>query len=92
MVLDIATVSSLTIGTPTPTVVPIPNGGGGVENIPFLTTNADAATVFATFWIETVKHPHGKKHFLQLQYTQTVLLNFFGLSWPHVSVATLVKH
>ncbi len=26
----------------------------------------------------------------QLQYTQTVLLNFAGLSWPHVSVATLV--
>ena len=29
--------------------------------------------------------------FLQLQYTQTVLLNFNGLSWPHVSVATLRK-
>ena len=27
----------------------------------------------------------------QLQYTQTVLLNFNGLSWPHVSVATLIK-
>lgn len=26
----------------------------------------------------------------QVQYTQTVLLNFNGLSWPHVSVATLV--
>ncbi|KAF2720424.1 hypothetical protein K431DRAFT_285720 [Polychaeton citri CBS 116435] len=25
----------------------------------------------------------------QLQYTQTVLLNFNGLSWPHISVATL---
>jgi hypothetical protein len=25
----------------------------------------------------------------QIQYTQTVLLNFAGLSWPHVSVATL---
>ncbi len=25
----------------------------------------------------------------QLQYSQTVLLNFNGLSWPHVSVATL---
>ena len=28
---------------------------------------------------------------LQLQYTQTVLLNFKGLSWPHVTVATLHK-
>ena len=26
----------------------------------------------------------------QIQYSQTVMLNFFGLSWPHVSVATLV--
>lgn len=26
----------------------------------------------------------------QIQYTQTVLLDFAGLSWPHVSVATLV--
>lgn len=26
----------------------------------------------------------------QIQYTQKVMLNFFGLTWPHVSVATLV--
>ena len=26
----------------------------------------------------------------QIQYSQTVLLNFAGLSWPHVSVATLI--
>jgi hypothetical protein len=53
-----------------------------------------AALVFATFWIETIKKPIG--HFLQLQYVQTVLLNFQielapMLSWPHVSVATLRK-
>lgn len=28
--------------------------------------------------------------FTQIQYTQTVLLNFNGLTWPHVSVNTLV--
>jgi hypothetical protein len=28
--------------------------------------------------------------FIQIQYTQTVLLNFNGLTWPHVSVNTLV--
>jgi hypothetical protein len=28
--------------------------------------------------------------FTQIQYTQTVLLNFKGLTWPHVSVNTLV--
>ncbi len=27
---------------------------------------------------------------VQIQYTQTVMLNFAGLTWPHVSVATLV--
>jgi hypothetical protein len=29
-------------------------------------------------------------HFTQIQYTQTVMLNFNGLTWPHVSVNTLV--
>lgn len=29
-------------------------------------------------------------HFTQIQYTQTVLLNFANLTWPHVSVNTLV--
>ena len=29
-------------------------------------------------------------HFTQIQYTQTVMLNFKGLTWPHVSVNTLV--
>ncbi len=28
--------------------------------------------------------------YTQIQYTQTVFLNFNGLTWPHVSVATLV--
>ena len=36
----------------------------------------------------TVKDDKGELSHL-LQYTQTVLLNFNGLSWPHVSVATL---
>ena len=91
--LNIGTVPSFQVATtPTATTVTISNGGGGVENIPFLNTNANAATMLATFWIEKVKHPSGFGHFLQLQYVQTVLLNFLGLSWPHVSVATLVKH
>jgi len=29
--------------------------------------------------------------FLQLQYSQTALLNFRGLSFPHVTVGTLIK-
>ncbi len=70
-----------------------PNGittfGPGAEDIPFLGPNASVGQFNAIFWIETVQY--GDRHFLQLQYTQTVLLNFAGLSWPHVSVATLRK-
>lgn len=75
----------------------VPDAGGGTDNIAFLTgngpppaanANADATRVTATFWIETIKNPDGSET-LQLQYTQRVLLNFNGLSWPHVTVATL---
>lgn len=67
--------------------------GGGVANTAFLQgspaegPNAKTALVSATFWIETVQE--GGPDFFQLQYTQTVLLNFNGLSWPHITVATL---
>ena len=63
---------------------------GAIGNIPFLLPNADVADVSATFWLQRVKNPAGKS-FLQLQYSQSVLLNFNGLSWPHVTVGTLVK-
>jgi hypothetical protein len=89
----------LTINTKapaTPPPPPAPNVGGGTDNIAFLQggpagPNADSAQMTATFWIERVAAgPHGPA-FLQLQYTQTVMLNFNRLSWPHVSVATLRK-
>jgi len=76
--------------------VPVTNGGGGIENIPFLETNADAALVFATIWIEKIRHP--AQHYMRLQYVRTDLLNFpllpdgkplVPFSWPHVSIATL---
>jgi len=63
--------------------------GGGVQNIPFVMQNANASFMSALFWIERVQGPNGI--FLQLQYVQTVLLDFKGLRWPHVSVATLLK-
>ena len=44
----------------------------------------------AIFWIEKVQQPDGT-HFMQLQYTQTIILNFLNINWPHISVATLVK-
>lgn len=107
--IRIATVPSLLQAQPDKNGQPQPpkdillnqNTGGGVENIPFLQTNADAATAFATFWIEQIKGPTPDSGFLQLQYVQTVFLNFPAVSpgtppgkpltWPHVSVATLRK-
>jgi len=50
--------------------------------------NAVAASVTAMFWLETFQ---GQTAPTQLQYSQTVLLNFNGLSWPHITVATLHK-
>jgi hypothetical protein len=70
---------------------PVP--GGGTANTAFLKggadgANADAVSVTATFWIETLQ---GQTAPTQLQYSQTVLLNFNGLSWPHITVGTLRK-
>jgi hypothetical protein len=71
--------------------------GGGLANTAFLQgspnegPNAQAALVTATFWIETVEGAiAGGPDVHQLQYTQRVLLNFNGLSWPHITVATLL--
>ncbi len=70
---------------------PVP--GGGTANTAFLQggpqgPNAVAVSVNATFWLETVQ---GQPAASQLQYAQTVLLNFNGLSWPHITVGTLRK-
>jgi hypothetical protein len=67
--------------------------GGGVSNTAFLVgtkdgPNADAAHVVATFWLQTLA---GDTEPRRLQYSQIVLLNFAGLSWPHITVATLTK-
>jgi hypothetical protein len=73
----------------------LPVVGGGTSNTAFLQgtpaqgPNAVSALVTSTFWLETVKDAAGGADFLQLQYTQNVLLDFAGLSWPHVTVATL---
>ena len=95
-----------------PVVVNPVNGAGGIENILFLEggepvgpkgANADTALVYATFWIEKVKHAN-RPSFMQLQYAQMVILDFpiltaltgvpsklINLGWPHISVATLRK-
>ncbi len=89
------TITSTTTFKVSTTPLAPPSSGGGASNIAFLKgaaggPNAESVKVDAIFWIETVKENNGTFK-LQLQYTQTVLLNFNGLSWPHVSVATLEK-
>jgi hypothetical protein len=101
-----------------PTVqVSVPQLGGGIENIAFLVgesptvagqtqlqENAQAAVVYATFWLEQVTHKQSGDSFMQLQYAQMVLLNFpifhllngtppvyVNLGWPHITVSTLRK-
>ena len=59
-------------------------------NIPFVTKNANATQLDAIFWIEFVERPNGRI-FVQLQYVQRVILDFIGIKWPHVSVATLKR-
>ena len=86
---------------PAPTVVEVPMGAGEIANMPFLVgadkgPNAETASVYATFWLERVRHPT-QPEFTQLQYAQMTVLNFpilntpVNLAWPHVSVATLRK-
>lgn len=92
------TVLQLSSDAPDTTIrPPRPDVGGGTANIAFLEgkgseptggANADARKVTTTFWIEEIDDGPGQTT-LQLQYTQRVLLNFRGLSWPHVTVATL---
>ena len=66
--------------------------GGGTANIAFLQgtahSNAHAAQVTATFWLETLQ---GNTAPSRLQYSQFVLLLFNGISWPHITVGTLQK-
>ena len=75
---------------PVGTAIALPTPSGSVTNLPFVTQNANAAQLDAIFWIETIKQDDGSTR-KQLQYTQTVSLNFNNIKWPHISVATLVK-
>jgi hypothetical protein len=89
------TITSTTVLTVSSRPQPVP--GGGTANTAFLGSgsnppggNADAVEVDAIFWIETVTD-HDGGDFLQLQYTRVVQLDFNGLRWPHVTVATMRK-
>lgn len=87
--INIAPQSPITFST-TPNAPPpggpivavnVADSSGGIENLPFLVTNADAALVYATFWIEKVTPKIGP-HFMQLQYAQFVFLNFPAVLIP----------
>jgi len=104
--LNIATQASIAFGTVANTPssptrsVSASGSGGGIENLPFLNTNAQSALIYATFWLTRMTHPHRREAIQELHYAQMVLLNYPILlaadpkpnfSWPHVSVATLHK-
>jgi hypothetical protein len=79
-----------TLSTPGTT----PNAGGGVSDIAFLDgtgnqRNSQVVQMDATFWIS--HYTDGAGSGTLLQYSQVVFLNFAPLSWPHVSVASLIK-
>ena len=84
---DIIQTVVLPISTAAPAAGPATQVGG-IINMPFDVANADATKLDAIFWIETVRQPDGST-FLQLQYTQTVILHFLEIDWPHISGATL---
>ena len=78
----------------------------GVVNIPFVEKQADASEMTSTFWIQELEEKDDKGNpKLRLQYTQTVMLDFFPrpdgstnpdgspqlIRWPHISINTLDK-
>jgi hypothetical protein len=74
--------------------VPPPSGGGLQETLHPGPTAGSKRQPVPRFQVH-LPHPisapvNVKVTYTQLQYTQRVILNFNGLSWPHVSVATLV--
>ena len=66
----------------------------GANQIAYVEGGADAGEPVATFRVSSATEITDPVQvdvtYSQIQYTQTVLLNFATLSWPHVSVANLV--
>jgi len=87
---DIAQTIELSVST---------QAGGGISNIPFVASNANATAFACTFWLETVNDPQTGDQIQQLQYSQQTNIEFlpeFGnpdklIMWPHVNVNTLLK-
>lgn len=75
-------------------------GTGGINNIPFIERQADASEMHCKFWLQELEERDANgNHKLRLQYTQTVMLDFFSrndgeeglIKWPHISINTLEK-
>ncbi|UTW13453.1 heme-binding protein [Marinobacterium rhizophilum] len=74
---------------------------GGINNIPFVVRHANATRMQAVFWLEKVRNTQTGQEFDQLQYTQIIDLVFhlkFGqtdpkslITWPHITINTMVK-
>lgn len=76
-------------------------GTGGIHNVPFVVSQANASEMKFQMWIielENQEDPAGPPD-LVLQYAQLVFLEFFPrfdgqaglIRWPHVSINTLMK-
>jgi hypothetical protein len=88
VVLQAAVAGQNIIHTNVITISTVP--AGGIVNIPFIVQNANATRLDAIYWIERVRGSEGEE-FLQLQYVQRIILDFNGIRWPQISVATMVK-
>ncbi len=96
--LDVQEKKGQTIIKSTNLVVNTANSGG-INNIPSIDKNADAAAFESIFWIETVKDKNTGKIFQQLQYSQNTTIDFpvkgtpkgKTIHWPHINVNTLIK-
>jgi hypothetical protein len=74
---------------------------GSVANVPYVVERANATRMLATFWFEKVHNAATGQEFDQLQYSQVIDLAFHHnaapptdenvITWPHVTVNTLVK-
>jgi hypothetical protein len=66
----------------------------GVANIAFLNANAPVSSVKATWWVGNLgirNDGAGQQVASVLAYVQTTLVDFDGISWPHVSVGYLTR-
>ena len=81
-------IKTITLDVSTTDLTP---GGGGTANTIFLQDkNADASIVSSTFWVSSFKDAgNGDEVKNVLIYSQTVMLDFNGIRWPHVTVAFL---